>query len=202
MWLGISPAALRLWSKHFAEHLTDGAALRAGGDKCPRQRRYTDADVTVLRAAGQLLTQGLTYVQVKSCLPERLREHAEHPAWPTTRLPAIPVDRVIEEQAARLAEQAQTIALLENLLQKEQQARDEAVRVAERLLEAKDAELAAKESEVVAHRRLSITQRRQVLTLGERVHALEQELTRREPETGRPGSDCQDSWWRRLLDGA
>jgi DNA-binding transcriptional MerR regulator len=199
--LGISPATLRLWSKHFAEHLSDGAALRPRGDKRPRQRRYTDADVAVLREAGHLLTQGLTYEQVKTYLPERLGERSEGTA-PTARPPTASSDNVMEEQAARLAEQARTIALLENLLQREQQARDDAARAAERLLEAKDAELAAKESEVAAHRQLARTQRRQVLTLGERVQMLERELTRREVEGGKPNPERQNPWGRRLLEGA
>jgi DNA-binding transcriptional MerR regulator len=63
--LGIDGSTLRLWSKEFAELLSPAATRSPTADGAPAQRRYTEADLEVLRRIRTLLDQGLRYDEVR-----------------------------------------------------------------------------------------------------------------------------------------
>jgi DNA-binding transcriptional MerR regulator len=67
--LSVSPSTLRRWSREFADYLSVSAGQpepSAQGE--PGHRRYTDHDVTTLLMVKGLLTEGLSYEQVKDRL--------------------------------------------------------------------------------------------------------------------------------------
>ena len=61
--LGVSPSTLRLWSKQFADHLSETAR---GGDR--RRRSYNAADVEIFRRAHAALHDGRTVADVNILL--------------------------------------------------------------------------------------------------------------------------------------
>lgn len=91
--LHVSPSTLRRWTNEFSEFLSETARPEArGGEGGPR--RYTDADVSLLKNLQDLLAEGLTYVQVgKRLEAERMRE-APAPAEAVPEAPEEPVRAV------------------------------------------------------------------------------------------------------------
>ena len=63
--LGITPATLRKWTEEFADWLSPAA-----GD--PRERRYADDDLRVLRRAAKLLKRRRGFAYVRECLATEL----------------------------------------------------------------------------------------------------------------------------------
>jgi DNA-binding transcriptional MerR regulator len=67
--LSVSPSTLRRWSREFADHLSESAGHPAPSPQGePGHRRYTDRDVATLLTVKGLLTEGLSYEQVKDQL--------------------------------------------------------------------------------------------------------------------------------------
>lgn len=66
--LDVSSATLRRWSDEFADHLSP----EAGSTKGRSHRRYSEDDVAVLKAVKTLMSQGMTYAQVREDLDEQL----------------------------------------------------------------------------------------------------------------------------------
>ena len=65
--LDISPATLRRWSDEFADYLSSGAGVTPGRT----HRRYLDSDVETLLIIKDLMSDGMTYEQVRQTLNER-----------------------------------------------------------------------------------------------------------------------------------
>jgi DNA-binding transcriptional MerR regulator len=65
--LDISLASLRRWSDEFTDYLSRGAGINKGRD----QRRYSAADVETLTLIKELMSDGLTYDQVRQELNGR-----------------------------------------------------------------------------------------------------------------------------------
>ena len=65
--LDISPATLRRWSDEFADYLSSGAGVTQGRS----HRRYLDTDVETLLIIKDLMSDGMTYEQVRQTLNER-----------------------------------------------------------------------------------------------------------------------------------
>lgn len=74
--LQISPSTLRRWSNEFADYLSDSAGRPQGEDDSKTShRRYMDDDLETLETIKDLLTEGLTYIQVGKRLEAlRLRQ--------------------------------------------------------------------------------------------------------------------------------
>jgi DNA-binding transcriptional MerR regulator len=69
--LSVSPSTLRRWSREFADHLSGSAGHPQPSPQGePGHRRYTDRDVTTLLTVKGLLTEGLSYEQVKGRLTD------------------------------------------------------------------------------------------------------------------------------------
>jgi DNA-binding transcriptional MerR regulator len=67
--LSVSPSTLRRWSREFADFLSESAGnpgVSSQGE--PGHRRYTDQDMATLLTIKGLLTEGLSYEQVKDHL--------------------------------------------------------------------------------------------------------------------------------------
>jgi DNA-binding transcriptional MerR regulator len=77
--LQISPSTLRRWSNEFADYLSDSAGRPQGEDDSKTShRRYTDDDLETLEIIKDLLTEGLTYIQVGKRLEAlRLRQNID-----------------------------------------------------------------------------------------------------------------------------
>ena len=65
--LDISSATLRRWSDEFADYLSSGAGVTQGRT----HRRYLDTDVETLLVIKDLMSDGMTYEQVRQTLNER-----------------------------------------------------------------------------------------------------------------------------------
>ena len=65
--LDISSATLRRWSDEFADHLSSGAGVTQGRS----HRRYLETDVDTLLVIKDLMSDGMTYEQVRQTLNER-----------------------------------------------------------------------------------------------------------------------------------
>lgn len=72
--LDISSATLRRWSDEFNDYLS----AEASSDKGRSHRRYTDSDVNVLFVIKELMSQGMTYDQVR----QQLNGHHAMPQRP------------------------------------------------------------------------------------------------------------------------
>ena len=113
--LGISPATLRLWSKHFAELLSPSAQGATTEQGTPSQRRYTDDDVRLLVTAQRILGEGnTTYEMVK----ERLKTEPLAEDLPIEETAVVPVSQPDggSSLAQYVAEQAETNRLLRELV--------------------------------------------------------------------------------------
>ena len=64
--LDISPASLRRWSDEFTDFLSKGA----GADKERSHRRYLESDVETLNEIKELMSNGMTYEQVRQQLTD------------------------------------------------------------------------------------------------------------------------------------
>lgn len=71
--LEISPATLRRWSDEFADFLSSGADSAKGKS----HRRYTEGDIATLAVIKELMSNGLTYDQVRQQLA---RQNASPPS--------------------------------------------------------------------------------------------------------------------------
>jgi len=71
--LDISSATLRRWSDEFADHLSSGAGVTQGRS----HRRYLESDVETLLVIKDLMSDGMTYEQVRQTLNERAKVEVE-----------------------------------------------------------------------------------------------------------------------------
>jgi DNA-binding transcriptional MerR regulator len=73
--LDISPASLRRWSDEFIDYLSSEADFNKGRG----HRRYTKRDITTLLLIKELMSDGMTYEQVRHELKERSVVSVENP---------------------------------------------------------------------------------------------------------------------------
>ena len=172
--LRIAPSTLRIWSQHFANQLSNAARKAPSDGAGPAaQRRYTDADVHTLSQAKAMLTQGLTYDEVK----RQMRDDTEQQ---TTSTPAVanqasPTQVVFSEEA-----QSSLIAMKEAL-----SAKDKTVVALKESLAFMDAYLQAIRDEREEAR--------------ERTHQLEKEMDKLRAQNRDLTEKLTKRWWKILM---
>jgi DNA-binding transcriptional MerR regulator len=141
--LEVSPSTLRRWSEEFSDFLSPEADSSEG----KQHRRYSDEDLATFITVKGLMSEGLTYEQVR----ERLSEQAppEEPANSSSVVaadPALPLapamtfladslHNVADSQQAVLNSQAANRELLGVVLQDNFNLKEENTRMRERMLE-------------------------------------------------------------------
>lgn len=141
--LEVSPSTLRRWSEEFAEFLSSEANPPEG----KQQRRYSDEDLATFITVKGLMSEGLTYEQVR----QRLREsqaskksdgpgsmvaaEAALPLAPAMTFLADTLHNVADSQQAVLNSQAANRELLGVVLQDNFNLKEENTRLRERMLE-------------------------------------------------------------------
>jgi len=136
--LDISPSTLRRWSEEFAPFLTEQASSPPGKS----HRRYSAQDVAILQQVKALMSEGLTYEQV------RQRLHTPPPDAPPAGLVAAEevsavamtvlsetIDELRQGQLSVLNSQAANRELMGVLIQDNFNLKEENARLRERMLD-------------------------------------------------------------------
>ena len=140
--LEVSASTLRRWTDEFAEHLSK----EARASDASQSRRYTNEDLTTLITVKGLMTEGMSYDQVRQRLSEM---HTERSEGSGDRIASEPVlamapavafisdtlHNVAEGQQAVLNSQAANRELLGVVLQDNFNLKEESARLRERMLE-------------------------------------------------------------------
>ncbi len=142
--LEVSPSTLRRWSDEFSEFLSAEADSSEG----KQHRRYSDEDLTTFMSIKGLMTDGLTYDQVRQRLVDQqqgkgksdgqaslVAADAGLPIAPAMTFLADTLHNVAESQQAVLNSQATNRELLGVVLQDNFNLKEENVRLRERMLE-------------------------------------------------------------------
>jgi len=141
--LEVSPSTLRRWSDEFSEFLSPEADSSEG----KQHRRYSDEDLATFMSIKGLMTDGLTYDQVRQRLVEQqgkgksdgqaslVAADAGLPIAPAMTFLADTLHNVAESQQAVLNSQATNRELLGVVLQDNFNLKEENVRLRERMLE-------------------------------------------------------------------
>ncbi len=142
--LEVSPSTLRRWSDEFSEFLSPEADSSEG----KQHRRYSDEDLSTFISIKGLMTDGLTYDQVRQRLAEQqqgkgksdgqvglVAADAALPIAPAMTFLADTLHNVAESQQAVLNSQATNRELLGVVLQDNFNLKEENVRLRERMLE-------------------------------------------------------------------
>ena len=141
--LEVSPSTLRRWSDEFSEFLSPQADSSEG----KQHRRYSDEDLATFMSIKGLMTDGLTYDQVRQRLVEQqgkgksdgqaslVAADAGLPIAPAMTFLADTLHNVAESQQAVLNSQATNRELLGVVLQDNFNLKEENVRLRERMLE-------------------------------------------------------------------
>lgn len=209
--LDLSPSTLRRWSNEFADFLSDPAG-RPEPEPGSRMahRRYSDRDLEVLRTVKNLLSEGLTYVQVARRLEARLlRQGAgsgESKSETTSRTPgagttlaaswseagtAVPAVTVLADTLHTVADGQQLLLgsqqanreLLSVVLQDNFALKEENAKLRDRMLEL--------ERDMVEMRRVEESRRDKVETRLQRLEDYARRVAGQGPATERPGCLAQ-----------
>ena len=140
--LEVSPSTLRRWSDEFSEFLSPEADSSEG----KQHRRYSDEDLATFMSIKGLMTDGLTYDQVRQRLVEQRPGKPDGPGSLVAADPNLPLapamtfladtlHNVAESQQAVLNSQATNRELLGVVLQDNFNLKEENVRLRERMLE-------------------------------------------------------------------
>ena len=140
--LEVSPSTLRRWSDEFSEFLSPEADSSEG----KQHRRYSDEDLATFMSIKGLMTDGLTYDQVRQRLVEQQRGKPDGPGSLVAADAGLPIapamtfladtlHNVAESQQAVLNSQATNRELLGVVLQDNFNLKEENVRLRERMLE-------------------------------------------------------------------
>jgi len=141
--LEVSPSTLRRWSEEFAEFLSPEADSSEG----KQHRRYSDEDMATLITVKGLMTDGLTYDQVREQLGDQdsggapdgpgsmVTTGAALPLAPAMTFLADTLHNVADSQQAVLNSQAANRELLGVVLQDNFNLKEENTRLRERMLE-------------------------------------------------------------------
>ena len=140
--LEVSPSTLRRWSDEFSEFLSPEADSSEG----KQHRRYSDEDLATFMSIKGLMTDGLTYDQVRQRLVEQqpgktdgsvslVAADAGLPIAPAMTFLADTLHNVAESQQAVLNSQATNRELLGVVLQDNFNLKEENVRLRDRMLE-------------------------------------------------------------------
>jgi DNA-binding transcriptional MerR regulator len=140
--LEVSPSTLRRWSDEFSEFLSPEADSSEG----KQHRRYSDEDLATFMSIKGLMTDGLTYDQVRQRLVEQQRGKSDGPVSlvaadaglpfaPAMTFLADTLHNVAESQQAVLNSQSTNRELLGVVLQDNFNLKEENVRLRERMLE-------------------------------------------------------------------
>ena len=140
--LEVSASTLRRWSDEFSEFLSP----EAGSSEGKQHRRYSDEDLAAFITIKGLMTEGLTYEQVRQRLAEQrpskpdgpgslVAAEAALPLAPAMTFLADTLHNVADSQQAVLNSQATNRELLGVVLQDNFNLKEENVRLRERMLE-------------------------------------------------------------------
>jgi DNA-binding transcriptional MerR regulator len=141
--LELSPSTLRRWSEEFSEFLSPEANSSEGR----QHRRYSDEDLATLITVKGLMTEGLTYDQVRQRLSElgasqepdgpssMVTTDAALPLAPAMTFLADTLHNVADSQQAVLNSQSANRELLGVVLQDNFNLKEENTRLRERMLE-------------------------------------------------------------------
>ena len=140
--LEVSPSTLRRWSDEFSEFLSPEADSSEG----KQHRRYSDEDLTTFMSIKGLMTDGLTYDQVRQRLVEQQRGKSDGPVSLVAADAGLPIapamtfladtlHNVAESQQAVLNSQSTNRELLGVVLQDNFNLKEENVRLRDRMLE-------------------------------------------------------------------
>jgi DNA-binding transcriptional MerR regulator len=141
--LEVSPSTLRRWSEEFSDFLSPEADSSEG----KQHRRYSDEDLATFITVKGLMSEGLTYEQVRERLSEQPpREESANSISMVTADPALPLapamtfladslHNVADSQQAVLNSQAANRELLGVVLQDNFNLKEENSRMRERMLE-------------------------------------------------------------------
>jgi DNA-binding transcriptional MerR regulator len=191
--LQISPSTLRRWSNEFTDYLSDSAGRPQGEDESKTShRRYTVEDQETLVIIKDLLTEGLTYIQVGKRLEAlRLRQSTdaiemddgepqvtalgpslrESPFAPALTILSNTLHTVADGQQLLLGSQQANRELLTVVLQDNFNLKEENVKLRDRMLEL--------ERDLVELRRHQDTRRE---NLEARLRRLEEQFRPRKPQ--------------------
>lgn len=119
--LNIATPTLRLWSVKFARHLSPSAQAATDEAGKPLYRRYTDADLIVLRRAAELMGSGSTYEETDRRLGEERpaadpASRVELQASDDLRLAVAAMNEALRSKDQTIAAQQTTIATLQDAL--------------------------------------------------------------------------------------
>ncbi len=141
--LDVSPSTLRRWSAHFARFLGDhaGEALTSEGGGFGH-RRYTPADVAVLRMVRDLLAEGRSYEQVDAHLASIAPAEMVVARPPASVAVALPAPQFLSETLQNVASGQQLLLnsqqanrdLLQVVLQDNFNLKDENTRLREQMM--------------------------------------------------------------------
>jgi DNA-binding transcriptional MerR regulator len=140
--LEVSPSTLRRWSDEFSEFLSPEADSSEG----KQHRRYSDEDLATFVSIKGLMTDGLTYDQVRQRLVEQQPSKSDGPVSLVAADAGLPIapamtfladtlHNVAESQQAVLNSQSTNRELLGVVLQDNFNLKEENVRLRERMLE-------------------------------------------------------------------
>jgi DNA-binding transcriptional MerR regulator len=140
--LEVSASTLRRWTDEFAEYLSEEARASDSG----QSRRYTNEDLTTLITVKGLMTEGMSYDQVRQRLGEMRVERPDGSGGPVASEPVLAMapavafisdtlHNVAESQQAVLNSQAANRELLGVVLQDNFNLKEENARLRERMLE-------------------------------------------------------------------
>jgi DNA-binding transcriptional MerR regulator len=140
--LEVSASTLRRWTEEFTEFLSEEARSTDAG----QPHRYTNEDLTTLITVKGLMTEGLSYDQVRQRLGEMRAQQGDGSGSQVASQPALAMapavafisdtlHNVAESQQAVLNSQAANRELLGVVLQDNFNLKEENVRLRERMLE-------------------------------------------------------------------
>jgi DNA-binding transcriptional MerR regulator len=140
--LEVSASTLRRWTDEFAEFLSQ----EARASDASQTRRYTNEDLTTLITVKGLMTEGMSYDQVRQRLSEMRAERSEGSGGQIASEPVLAMapavafisdtlHNVAESQQAVLNSQAANRELLGVVLQDNFNLKEENARLRERMLE-------------------------------------------------------------------
>ena len=140
--LEVSASTLRRWTDEFAEFLSE----EARASDASQSRRYTNEDLTALITVKGLMTEGMSYDQVRQRLSEMHAERPKGSGGPIASEPVLAMapavafisdtlHNVAESQQAVLNSQAANRELLGVVLQDNFNLKEENTRLRERMLE-------------------------------------------------------------------
>jgi DNA-binding transcriptional MerR regulator len=140
--LEVSASTLRRWTDEFAEFLSE----EARASDASQARRYTNEDLTALITVKGLMTEGMSYDQVRQRMSEMRTERSEGSGGPIASEPVLAMapavafisdtlHNVAESQQAVLNSQAANRELLGVVLQDNFNLKEENARLRERMLE-------------------------------------------------------------------